>query len=157
MTATATPTDPDPNPLRPRPRRGTAVVAWYNTEKGFGFLTPDRGGPPIFLRHNAIAVPGYRTLRPGQTVRYTATDTPRGPEATHVEPLGGPSSRTAHAVPQQGAPEATASAFAADPQQAFSAAACSTVPQHTAIDSVVEGVAPRTGAVPNSSVSTSTV
>ncbi|MGW4370514.1 cold-shock protein [Nocardia takedensis] len=100
MTAIATPTDPDPNPLRPRPRRGTAVVAWYNTEKGFGFLTPDRGGPPIFLRHNAIAVPGYRTLRPGQTVRYTATDTPRGPEATHVEPLD-PEHRRASVPPSR--------------------------------------------------------
>ncbi|MGW4370261.1 cold-shock protein [Nocardia takedensis] len=61
-------------------------MAWYNTEKGFGFLTPDRGGPPVFVRHDAIAVPGYKTMLAGQAVRYTAHDTPAAPKPPACTP-----------------------------------------------------------------------
>ncbi|WP_339429194.1 cold shock domain-containing protein [Nocardia spumae] len=95
-TTTATPTDPVPaadtigcgSPARsgqryPRPQRGR--VAWFDTEKGFGFLTPETG-PAVFVDFQSIDVPGFRTLVAGQPVVFTATDTPRGPEATRVVP-----------------------------------------------------------------------
>ncbi|MFC8043034.1 cold-shock protein [Nocardia sp. NPDC057353] len=59
-------------------------VAWFNTEHGFGFLDPDDGGESVFVRHTAIAAPGYRTLHPGQPVVFTTAATDRGPEATQV-------------------------------------------------------------------------
>ncbi|MEU1428506.1 cold shock domain-containing protein [Nocardia sp. NPDC005746] len=60
-------------------------VAWFNTGKGFGFLTPDTG-PAVFVDYQAIDVPGFKTLHAGQPVVFTAADTPRGPEATRVVP-----------------------------------------------------------------------
>ncbi len=60
-------------------------VAWFNAEKGFGFLTPDTG-PAVFVDYRAIEVPGFKTLLAGQQVLFTCTDTPRGPEATRVVP-----------------------------------------------------------------------
>ncbi|MFI6866184.1 cold-shock protein [Nocardia sp. NPDC050406] len=60
-------------------------VAWFDTAKGFGFLTPT-GGPAVFVDFKVIDMPGYKCLTAGQSVIYTATDTPRGPEATRVIP-----------------------------------------------------------------------
>lgn len=60
-------------------------VAWFNTGKGFGFLTPDTG-PAVFVDYQVIDVPGFKTLHAGQPVVFTAADTPRGPEATRVVP-----------------------------------------------------------------------
>ncbi|MEU0539991.1 cold shock domain-containing protein [Nocardia sp. NPDC005978] len=60
-------------------------MAWFNSEKGFGFLTPDIG-PAVFVDYSVIEVPGYKTLTADQHVIYTAHHTPRGPEATRVIP-----------------------------------------------------------------------
>ncbi|WP_083896241.1 cold shock domain-containing protein [Nocardia jiangxiensis] len=67
------------------PRWQHGRVAWFNTEKGFGFLTPDTG-PAVFLDYQAIDVPGCKTLVAGQPVVFTAADTGRGPQATRVVP-----------------------------------------------------------------------
>ncbi|MFC4376109.1 cold-shock protein [Nocardia halotolerans] len=72
-------------------------VAWFDAEKGFGFLTPDHGDQAVFVEHTAIQAPGYKTLRAGQPVVFTATDTSRGPEAVRV--LTYDSTRTAPPSP----------------------------------------------------------
>ncbi|WP_280302788.1 cold shock domain-containing protein [Nocardia neocaledoniensis] len=59
-------------------------VDWFDAEKGFGFLAPDRGGPAVFCDFTAIDSPGYKTLRAGQRVVFTVTDTGRGPEAVRI-------------------------------------------------------------------------
>lgn len=90
MTTTiASPTDsnvhPDPHTgAAELPRWQHGCVAWFNKEKGFGFLTPDNGGEAVFVRYTAICAPGYKTLTAGQPVVFTAADTDRGPEATQV-------------------------------------------------------------------------
>ncbi|MBF6165769.1 cold shock domain-containing protein [Streptomyces gardneri] len=65
-------------------RHGT--VAWFNTEKGFGYLEPDDRTSPVFVDFRAIDTRGYKTLAPGQTVVFTTTVTDRGPEAATVRP-----------------------------------------------------------------------
>lgn len=98
-TTTTTPTDPTPAASRTDtsrcdshtrgteqlPRWQHGQVAWFNTEKGFGFLTPDTG-PAVFVDYQAIDLPGFKTLAAGQQVVFTAADTGRGPEATRVVP-----------------------------------------------------------------------
>lgn len=85
--ATADELDPTDPHARERevPHWQHAHVAWFDTEKGFGFLTPDTG-PAVFVDFAVIEVPGYKTLSAGQPVIYTALHTPRGPEATRVIP-----------------------------------------------------------------------
>ncbi|RMI35468.1 cold-shock protein [Nocardia stercoris] len=84
--AEATRCDPHINSTQQRlPTWRHGRVAWFDTEKGFGFLTPDTG-PEVFVDHQVIDVPGFKTLLAGQSVVFTATDTPRGPEATRVVP-----------------------------------------------------------------------
>jgi len=38
------------------------IVKWFNAEKGFGFITPDEGGPDMFVYHTDIQGKGFGTL-----------------------------------------------------------------------------------------------
>ncbi|MEV6062950.1 cold-shock protein [Nocardia asteroides] len=59
-------------------------VDWFDPEKGFGFLVPDRGGAAVFCDFAAIEAPGYKTLHAGQRVVFVAGDNGRGPEAVRI-------------------------------------------------------------------------
>ena len=62
-------------------------VAWFNAEKGFGFVTPDDGSADVFVHFTAIADSGYRSLQEGQRVEYEVVPGDRGPQARRVHPL----------------------------------------------------------------------
>lgn len=63
--------------------RGT--VKWFNSEKGFGFLTPINGGPDVFVHFSAINGEGHRNLNQGDTVTYGTEPGKKGPQATNVQ------------------------------------------------------------------------
>lgn len=58
-------------------------VKWFNSEKGFGFITNDEG-KDIFVHFSAIQADGFKTLEDGQTVDYEVVETERGPQAKNV-------------------------------------------------------------------------
>ena len=62
-------------------------VKWFNADKGFGFITPDAGGPDVFAHFSAITGRGYRSLTEGQDVGYEVKDGPKGPQAADIKPL----------------------------------------------------------------------
>ena len=45
------------------------TVKWFNSEKGFGFITQD-GGPGVLVPVSAIEIDGYRELRENQRVEF---------------------------------------------------------------------------------------
>ena len=69
-------------------RGGEGVVARYDGERGFGFITPDAGGDDLFLHVSVIV--GSEPLQKGDRVRYAVRQSDRGPQADRVERLGGP-------------------------------------------------------------------
>jgi cold shock protein len=48
----------------------TGTVKWFNTEKGYGFIQPDTGGPDVFVHITALNRAGLRDLKENQKVSY---------------------------------------------------------------------------------------
>ncbi|MBL1080000.1 cold-shock protein [Nocardia sp. 2] len=64
------------------------IVKWFDTEKGFGFIHPDNGGPDVFVEYTAVECDGFRTLTEGQRVEFEVRRTKPGPEAVAVRVIG---------------------------------------------------------------------
>jgi CspA family cold shock protein len=65
----------------------TGTVKWFNADKGFGFITPDDGGPDVFAHFSAIATSGYRSLDENQKVEFEVTQGQKGLQAENIRPL----------------------------------------------------------------------
>ena len=63
------------------------TVKWFNAEKGFGFITPDGGGPDLFVHHTAIQGSGFKTLDENQRVSFETGQGQKGPQAINVTKL----------------------------------------------------------------------
>ena len=48
----------------------TGTVKWFNSQKGFGFIQPDAGGPDVFVHISAVERAGLRGLNEGQKISY---------------------------------------------------------------------------------------
>jgi CspA family cold shock protein len=55
-------------------------VKFFNTTKGFGFITPSNGGKDVFVHISAVERAGMQTLREGQKVSYDVVNE-RGKDA----------------------------------------------------------------------------
>ena len=69
--------------LRGRILMKTGTVKWFDSAKGFGFITSDEGND-VFVHFSAIVSTGFKTLEEGQKVSFEVTEGARGPQAANV-------------------------------------------------------------------------
>jgi cold shock protein len=53
----------------------TGTVKWFNSTKGYGFITPQDGGKDVFVHISAVEGAGSSNLIEGQTVEYELVTT----------------------------------------------------------------------------------
>ena len=59
------------------------TIKFFNTQKGFGFITPDNGGKELFV-HASNILGDAKAVREGQKVEFVEGQGRKGPEATEV-------------------------------------------------------------------------
>ena len=62
------------------------TVKWFNSEKGFGFITTE-DGQDVFAHFSAIEGDGFKSLEEGQDVSFNVIDGDRGPQADSIVKL----------------------------------------------------------------------
>ena len=60
------------------------AVKFFNTDRGFGFIAPDKGGPDVFLHVSSLSRSGLQPPMDGQRVRFSIRAGKKGPEAANV-------------------------------------------------------------------------
>jgi CspA family cold shock protein len=63
--------------------RVSGTVKWFNTTKGYGFITRENG-PDVFVHYSAIQADGFRNLAEGDRVEFSVEQGPKGPQASNV-------------------------------------------------------------------------
>ena len=69
------------------PMRLTGTVKFFNSAKGFGFITPEDGSKDVFVHATAIERAGLAMLNEGDRVTFTLEDDRkgRGKQAAQLE------------------------------------------------------------------------
>lgn len=76
----------------------SAVVKWFNSAKGFGFVQPDDGSPDAFLHASVVERCGHNNLPEGASLVCDISEGPRGPQVAAIHSVE---------LPQGGAVEGT--------------------------------------------------
>ena len=65
----------------------TGTVKFFNSEKGFGFITPSTGEKDVFVHFSSVVGDGFKSLEDGQQVEFDVGEGRKGPEAQNVRAL----------------------------------------------------------------------
>ena len=60
------------------PNRVSGTVKWFNTTRGYGFVSPDDGGEDIFLHVTVLRQAGYEQILPGAKIECTTAPGTKG-------------------------------------------------------------------------------
>jgi CspA family cold shock protein len=60
------------------------TVKWFNSQKGFGFITTDEGSD-VFVHYSGIEDSGFKNLEEGQKVEFDLTQGQKGDQAVNVK------------------------------------------------------------------------
>ena len=57
---------------------------WFNSTKGFGFITSPEHDGNIFVHYSNIEMDGYKQLNEGDKVEFDIEETHKGPQAINL-------------------------------------------------------------------------
>ncbi len=60
------------------------TVKWFNSRKGYGFISRESGAGDVFVHHNEIKGEGFKSLNEGDRVEFVVTQGQKGPAASDV-------------------------------------------------------------------------
>jgi len=63
------------------------ITKWFNSAKGYGFLSCQEESRDIFVHFSSIDMEGYKTLKEGEEVEFELQEGPKGPTAVSVRLL----------------------------------------------------------------------
>ena len=63
------------------------TVKWFNSEKGYGFISRDDGDKDVFVHYSEIQGSGFKSLEENQRVEFEVGQSPKGPQATGVRSI----------------------------------------------------------------------
>jgi len=90
-----------------------ATVKWFNTAKGFGFVTPVDGSPEAFLHLSALRQAGYDTVGEGAGMLVEIGQSPKGRQVIRVLQIDGGMPPRMGAAPRSPRPSAGSMAISA--------------------------------------------
>ena len=61
------------------------TVKFFNSSKGFGFVTPEGGGKDIFVHVSAVEAAGMRSLSEGQRISFESQPDAKGSKAVNLK------------------------------------------------------------------------
>jgi CspA family cold shock protein len=65
----------------------TGTVKFFNSEKGFGFISLDDGGKDVFVHFSNIEGEGHKSLEDGAKVEFDVVAGAKGDEAQNVKTI----------------------------------------------------------------------
>jgi CspA family cold shock protein len=63
----------------------TGTVKWFNSTKGYGFITPDEGGQDVFVHISAVQAAGMQSLNDGQKLAFELQNDPSKGKTSAVD------------------------------------------------------------------------
>ena len=94
---------PPPRPMAQATAAGpesTAVVKWFNAEKGFGFVEMTEGTGDVFLHASVLTRMGVTAVNPGATLKVRTGQGQKGPQVTEVTEVDESTAGSARAAPR---------------------------------------------------------
>jgi CspA family cold shock protein len=61
------------------------TVKFFNSGKGFGFVTPEGGGKDIFVHASAVEAAGMSSLSEGQRISFETQPDAKGSKAVNLK------------------------------------------------------------------------